>query len=296
MRLVLPNIDVEVSRKKVSTSNLLEPPTIVMRRNSDNREVVRKAWSEKGQIYLDGWEWRNVAQRTHEEMEALDEAFKVEWSKKIKANPELDTQADFDLFLLKNYPSLFVQVEKEDTDSFILKQKDDGEFEELPFTPPRKQTTEIDVSNPEDLVPKTFLSKFLIEATYEIFAKVKKNRKKGTSTVDKLVQAKLWKEAQKWGEEGVMGIMSDWTWGRGSPKRFYVIVYPVLLQTVMVNDKPKKVAVQKIEDADSFLWIMHTTAVGVDYPNAMEIPVKMVAEEIQKPIVQTTASLSSILG
>ena len=189
----------------------------------------------------------------------------------------------------------YEEIEKEDINHFILKQKEDGEFEEIPFTPPRKQTTEIDVSNPENLVPKTFLTKFYIESTYELYAKVTKNRKTGEVKIDRLVQAKLWKEAQRWVADGTMGIFANWTWGRGSPKRYYIIVYPLLLTTEIVNDEPKKVIAKKVEEADSFVWIMHTTATGIDYRNAMAIPVKEVVQEEEK-VVQTAQSLKSILG
>jgi Zn-finger nucleic acid-binding protein len=249
MRLVLPNIDVEVSRKKVSTWNLLEEPQIVMRRKSDNREVVKKARSNG--VWLDGWEWNYVVE--------AEEGYE--------------------------------EVETEDIDHYVLKQKADGGFEEIPFTPPREQTKEIVITK-ENLVPKTFLTKFLVESTYELYAKRKKNKKKGTAEIDRLVQSKLWKDAQEWVADGVMGIFPNYTWGRGSPKRYYVLVYPLLLKT----DENDKKSISEVGEADSFVWIMHTTAVGIDYRNAMAIPVKEVIEVEEEQVVETAQRLTSILA
>jgi len=280
MRLVLPTLDLEVSRKKIDTWNLLDEPEIIMRRRSDKALVEKKPKTKDGQ-WLDGWIWAKAVERIDERVNELYEEYRELWEQ--SPDFDIDNLEGFNKFLTEHNYSRYEEVSDDDIDNYILKQNDDGSFEEIPFTPPRSQTKEI-IINTENLLPKTFLSRFFIETTYELFAKKKKKEN------DSVAIAKLWKVAKEWIAQGTMGVFANFTWGRGSPKRYYVIVYPLALK----DDNGRKVAVERTDEADSFVWVMHTTAVGLDYPNSMEIPKAEL--EPEKPIVQTAQSLTSIIG
>lgn len=276
MKIVYGNIESEVSTMKVSADKLVEQPAIV-ELVSDHQTICEQCpvFAEtNGNCakfpfcqFIQAKQWTVPKYPT-----GVVETEKGEVTVFQEGQPAPTYARKY--YVVKQEPTgeaTLRLVEKSEMKGYEVVEKGGkiGIEERQPF---QSSTSTLEIT-PEDLYPSGVVSNFLVEGTYEVYAKSLKKEDDSVRNIRKLYEI-----AKDMAQQNKIAIKTGFVWKKGTYNSWAVIIEPILF------------------DDGRFILTMKTTGANLKWTHPMTVPkeVKPIPES-QAPTVNNLKALGSFL-